>query len=190
MTTMPKLFLLSGGLALALAGASLKVQAQSIIASGDLTGTAAGPDYDYSLTVSDSGAATSPIGSFWFGWVPGEFFLATDPTSASAPTGWSATVVNNSIQFLASSSTYDIAPGGSLSGFGFTSADTPATMAGDAVAAGYPTTPVTTTVAYGAGFFSSPSDTFVVTVVPEPSSLALLLAGPLYWFAIRRRIRK
>ena len=174
-----------------LAGAALSCSAQGILASGQITGTLSGSSYNYLLTIADGGGATNSIGSVWYAWVPGQFYLASVPSNLLAPTGWSAQEVSsggyNSVRFLASSSSFDIAPGASLSGFGFTSVDTPAALGGNSV--DYPATPVGTTVAYNAGFFSTYSDTFVVAVVPEPTSLALLLTGPLCWLAFHRRMR-
>jgi hypothetical protein len=183
-----KLFL---GLLLA-AGTAGSVQAQNILASGQLSAVAGGGGtWDYTMIISDSPSATSAIGSFWYAWIPGQFYLPTSPSSASGPTGWTANIVPSggasSIQFVASSSSYDINPGSSMT-FQFVSTDTPATLAGDA-APTYPTTPIGTTVAYGAGLFSSPSETFVVNSVPEPSTLALAVAGCFglwVWVAGRR----
>jgi len=184
--TAGKLFL---GLLLA-AGAAGSVQAQSILASGQLSAVAGGGGtWDYTLVISDSAGATSPIGSLWYGWIPGQFYLPTAPSSATAPVGWTASVVTvggSSIQFIASSALYDINPGSSLT-FNFVSTDSPSTLAGNAVPT-YPTTPIGTTVAYGAGLFSTPSETFVVNSVPEPTTLALAMAGSLgLWGASRRR---
>jgi hypothetical protein len=185
--TAGKLFL---GLLLA-AGTAGSIQAQSILASGQLSAVAGGGGtWDYTLVISDSASATSPIGSLWYAWVPGQFYLPTPPSSVMAPVGWIASVFNSggasSIQFMASSSLYDINPGSSLT-FSFVSTDSPATLAGNA-APTYPTTPIGTTVAYAAGFFSSPEQTFVVNSVPEPSTLALAMAGSLgLWIAGKRR---
>jgi hypothetical protein len=173
-----KLKVLRFAVALAVGAASISSsRAQGIVASGQITATGSGP-FNYSLTVSNSGSATSPIGSFWYAWIPGQFYLPTVPSSAHAPAGWTDSIVGDSIQFIASSSANYIAPGSSLGGFGFTSTDTPAAIGGNAPA--YPGTPVGTTVAYAAGLFSLPSETFVFTsVVPEPSAMSLLLAGSL-----------
>ena len=91
---------------------------QGQIASGTIIGSGSGP-FSYSLTFSDGSGATSPIGSVWYSWIPGFFYLPSSPTGASAPTGWTATVSGNSVQYVASSPAYDIQPGNSLSGFGY-----------------------------------------------------------------------
>ncbi len=188
-TTARMLFL---GLLLA-GGTAGSLQAQNILASGQLSATpGGGGTWDYTMVISDSASATSPIGSFWYAWIPGQFYLPTAPSSVQVPTGWSDAIVTagaSSIQFSASSSAYDINPGSSLT-FGFVSTDTPTTLAGNAVPT-YPTTPIGTTVAYATGFFTTPSETFVVQSVPEPSSLALVLAGAFgLWVTGWRRFRR
>ena len=45
-------------------------------------------DYQYTITLDDTGS--TPIGTFWFGWVPCADFLATMPSSMMAPAGWTA----------------------------------------------------------------------------------------------------
>ncbi|HKW30942.1 MAG TPA: PEP-CTERM sorting domain-containing protein [Verrucomicrobiae bacterium] len=144
--------------------------AQGDIPSGTIVGSGSGP-FNYSLTFSDGASATSPIGSVWYGWIPGFFYLPSSPTSASAPVGWSATVSGNSVQYVASSSLYDIQPGQALSGFGYQATFSPAQLAaapnsGDSYA-------------YTAGLFSDVGAGFTVQAVPEPSSMGLLGAGGL-----------
>jgi hypothetical protein len=154
------------------AGATTLALAQGEIASGTISGSGAGP-YTYNLSFSDAAGATAPIGSVWYSWVPGLFFLPSDPTSASAPAGWTASIVNNSIQYVASSSAFDILAGQSLSGFSYQATFSPAQLAA-APNSGE-------SVAYQAGLFSDGNgangDTFVVSATPEPSSVALIVGG-------------
>src|SRR4051812_25004523 len=42
--------------------------------------------YKYLLTLTNTG--TSPIGTFWFAWIPGYDLLPTVPTAINAPTNW------------------------------------------------------------------------------------------------------
>src|SRR5450755_1956740 len=91
--------LLGFGLA---AGTANFVHAQGQIASGTISGTGTGP-YLYTLTFSDAAGATSPIGSVWYAWIPGQFYLPGTPSGAFAPAGWTATIAANSVQYVADS---------------------------------------------------------------------------------------
>ena len=171
------------GLMLAVA-ATNSAYAQGQIASGVISGSGTGP-YTYSLTFDNSPSATSPIGSVWYAWIPGQFYLPGTPTGASAPAGWTATISGASVQYVATSATYDIAPGSSLSGFGYQAAFSPAQLTA-APNSGR-------SVAYHAGLFSdSPGFTFDVqfSVVPEPSSVMLMMVGATgLWLVGRRQLR-
>src|SRR5689334_15264596 len=74
------------GILLVLATA-LSARAQGQLPSGTISSSGTGP-YTYNLAFSDSGVAASPIGSVWYAWVPGQFYLPGTPTGASAPSGW------------------------------------------------------------------------------------------------------
>jgi hypothetical protein len=152
--------------------------AQGQIASGTLSGAGSGP-FTYSLQFSDAAGATSPIGSVWYAWVPGQFYLPGSPSSASAPSGWTATVVGDSVQFLASSTANYITPGQSLSGFSYQASFTPAQLAA-ALNSGV-------SVAYSAGLFSDAGYTFTVQTVPEPTTILLAGLGAAALRFFRRR---
>jgi hypothetical protein len=161
-------------------GTATFVHAQGQIASGTISGSGSGP-YTYDLTFSDDASASSPIGSVWYSWVPGLFFLPGTPTGASAPAGWSATVFANSVQYVANSPANDIAAGQSLSGFSYQATFSPAELAAAANSG--------ESVAYSGVLFSDGGDTFTVTVqsVPEPNGQLLLLSGVAILWLIRRR---
>jgi hypothetical protein len=162
-------------------GTTSFVHAQGQIGSGTIGGSGSGP-YDYNLTFSDAAGATSPIGSVWYAWIPGAFYLPNVPTSASAPAGWTATIADNSIQYAADSPANDITAGQSLSGFSYQATFSPAQLAaapnsGDSVA-------------FSGGIFSDSGQTFTVQPVPEPSGQMLLLSGAVtLWLIGRRNLR-
>jgi Ca2+-binding RTX toxin-like protein len=126
--------------------------------------TSTGTVYTYQMTVTDTG--TTNIGTFWFGWVPGQDFLASQPGTVASPSGWTEKLTgsNNSsdgtaIQWVASSQL--ITPGSSLAGFGFTTTDSPAALAGNSVT--HPQTPVLTSFVYSGAPFSDSGFEFVAT---------------------------
>lgn len=163
------------------AAGSLSAIAQGQIASGTISGSGSGP-YTYNLTFSDASTATSPIGSVWYAWVPGAFYLPGTPTSASAPAGWTTTISGNSVQFVANSSAFDILAGHTLSGFSYTAGFSPAQLAA-APNSG-------TSDAYSGGLFSDAGNIFNVTTVPEPSSAVLLLSGVSLFLFGRRKFQR
>lgn len=150
-----------------LAGACAGTASAGNVPSGSISGSGSGP-YIYDLSFSDSASATSTIGSVWYGWVPPTYdYLPGVPTSASTPTGWNYTISANSIEFYASSSSYYIQPGHTLSGFSYTASYSPATLAADSYAP--------YSYAYVGPIEGDPGTFFsVTTVVPEPSAAALL----------------
>jgi hypothetical protein len=165
---------------LAAAGLSLLAVAESrasTLASATLVDSALpGGGFEYTITLNNTG--TTPIGTFWYAWVPGEDYLATSPT-AKLPGGWSASITGGTpgdgyaIEWTANST--PLAAGSSMT-FQFDSADTPTEIAGDSIY--YPGTPVGTSFVYQGGPFSGGFSQFVVvSAVPEPSTVASLGLG-------------
>ena len=159
-------------------GTTQTLQAQTLSASGLLSGSGSGGTFNYTLTLNNSSGSTMNLETFWFSWVPGEDFMAVSPTNVGTPAGWTDNITHAggsdgyAIQFV--TSTAPLAPGGSLT-FTFTSGSSPATMAGDSPF--YPSTPIGTSFVYAGGPFVGTSDEFVVATVPEPSSMVLLGMG-------------
>jgi len=169
------------GLALAFGTATLG-QAQGQLPSGTISSSGSGPFF-YSLLLANGSGATSPVGSVWYAWIPGQFFLPGTPTSASAPVGWTATITGDSIKFVADAPADDIAPGQSLSGFSYEAAFSPAQLAAASNSG--------ESDAYSAGLFSDPGVIFTVQPVaaPEPSGPVLMLLGmAILWIVGRRKL--
>ena len=151
-------------------GTTHAIQAQTLSASGQLSDTASGGGFQYTLTLNNSSASTTNIETFWFSWVPGEDFMAVNPTSIVSPAGWTNQVTHVgsgdgfAIQFV--TSTAPLAPGGSLT-FTFTSTSSPATMAGDSPF--HAANPIGTSFVYSGPPLSGVSDEFVVETLPGPS---------------------
>ena len=170
------------GFALAV-GTTTLVHAQGEIPSGTIGSSGSGP-FSYNLSFSNGAGATAPIGTVWYAWIPGQFYLPGVPTSASAPVGWTATIIGNSVEYNASSAVYDISAGQSLSGFSYQAGFSPATLASTANSG-------VSYVYSGGTAFSDGGAQFTVQNVPEPSEVMLLsLGASTFWFMRRRNLPK
>jgi hypothetical protein len=87
------------------------------------TGTS-GSEFMYSLTLTNAGS--NPINAFWYGWIQGHFDLPSNPTSITAPTGWSGTADNDSVQFA--NNTGSAIPAGGVATFTFETTFDPSAM--------------------------------------------------------------
>jgi hypothetical protein len=169
------------------------VSADTILPSATLSSTPDGANFDYTITLMNSSSSTNSIGTFWFAWVPGKDFLATSPLSVTDPTGWADKITHGgstdgyAIQWVSSSSSDNVPIGGSLT-FKFTSADTPAQIAG--LSPFYPTIPVETSFVYSGAPFSDAGFQFTVSSVPEPSTLTLGILAILSSYGYVRFKRK
>jgi hypothetical protein len=161
----------------------------NITASGVISSTPIDGNYDYSITLSNSGSSSAAVGTFWYAWiaVPNEDFLATRPISITPPAGWTDSITHSgasdgyAILYSANSSAYDVQPGSALD-FNFTSADAPASVNGDSKY--YPGTAVGTSVVYPTIPFSDGGHQFVVTLAPTvsgpPAPVTLTLVQPVF----------
>jgi hypothetical protein len=146
----------------------------TINASGVINSVAASGGFTYTIDLTNSSSSNSGIGTFWYGWVPGEDFLATSPTSVVAPTGWTGTITHGgasdgyAIEFVSQSSIYNVAPGSSTV-FSFNSTSPPSAVNGNSVF--YPSTPVNTAFVYPGAPFSDAGHQFVLssTATPTPT---------------------
>jgi hypothetical protein len=149
----------------------------AIGATSTIQSTQLGPNaWEYALTLTNTG--TTPIGTFWYGWIPGYDLLPTAPTQIKSPTGWSG---KNAADFYGVASaqwvnlTSPLQPGQSLSGFAFDTSDPPSAIGGNSLY-GYP---VNYSYVYIGVPQTDPGALLVpTTVTPEPAGLAALaLAG-------------
>jgi hypothetical protein len=149
-----------------------------INASAVLTPQQLGPNsYQYSLTLHNTGDTN--IGTFWFAWIPNYDFLPSLPTvsSASQPAGWTGAVVQDgflggySIEWTA---TTPLPKNQTLSGFTFTSPDSPTVINGIGNFAGFP---VETSYVYIGASQTDPGHQFTTTTATPEPTLALLLPG-------------
>lgn len=90
-----------------------------------------GSTYTYDLLLKNTG--DTPLRTFWFAWAPPFYsFLPSIPDTTSSPSGWTAQVVPDYFGYgysiLWNTTGSGVAPGASLTGFEFTSVDTPADL--------------------------------------------------------------
>ncbi len=143
----------------------------------------AGNTYDYTLTLFNGGA--TPVEGLWYAWIPGAFYLPSQPSSAAGgSSGWTGSIVNNSIQFKGGAGT--ALDQGSSDAFAFVTTDSPTALAGDTGGG----VPIGTSYAFpgAVGGNVTGAEEFVVQSVPEPSALGLLAAGSLFFWAIGRKM--
>jgi hypothetical protein len=134
------------------------------IALVSTSGTNANPVFHYNITVTDTG--TTNVGTLWFGWLPGNDLLPSLPSAVSNPTGWGNMLTGShnstdgtAIEWQAASNA--ITPGNSLSGFDFTTTDSPAALAANSPS--HPIYPATMSFVYSGPAFSDAGFELVAT---------------------------
>ncbi|HUA64719.1 MAG TPA: PEP-CTERM sorting domain-containing protein [Alphaproteobacteria bacterium] len=159
-----------------------------MLATGTFTEVAGtGGNFDYTVTLDNTG--TEAIQSFWMGWIPGAFDVAS-PSDAGNNLGWTSTVDGNSVQYGGTAGTALAA--GQSGTFTFDSTTTPTEIEDLTAKAGESTV-------YGvndpnqfdlslAGE-SANTETFDLQIqaVPEPSSFTFLAAGFVTFLFVFRR---
>ena len=112
----------------------------SIMSTASITATQPSAGlYNYNLTLNNTGTTT--IGTFWFSWIPGAGFLSAPPTNVLSPTGWTSTVTNAGAGIRWVDTGTLLGAGASLTGFNFTSTETPTQLASNFTAANGTTEP-------------------------------------------------
>jgi len=162
--------LVAAGLALP----AISAHAQDVTVTAFLTFVpAANNVFDYTLTLKNTGPEA--IESLWLGWVPGDFDIDS-PTNVGNDLGWASPVVSDSVEYGGSPSETFLASGATGT-FTFDSTSTPADFmsesAGPSVAYGVDAQP------FAIEGTTLHSVEFSPEVVPEPSTVGLLVAGAL-----------
>src|SRR5580700_2955413 len=102
--------------------ASVNLSASTLSATATFTDTQVSPGlFEYDLTLNNTG--TTDIGTFWFAWVPGGFFMTVAPTDIVSPAAWTGMDISvgsaSSIQWIDSGA--PLGQGTSQAGFEFDS---------------------------------------------------------------------
>jgi hypothetical protein len=152
-----------------------------------ITGPAGSPTYHYTVTMTNTG--TTPIGTFWYGWIPqpNEDYLSSAPTVVSSPSNWFSPVDNLGAGDGYSIEWYNypgfgspIAPNASFA-FKFTSTEGPDMIAANSPF--YPNKATQTSFIYQGLPEGDPGFQLVasnpVTSVPEAASLGVMGIGAL-----------
>jgi len=170
------------GLLVALASSTAEA---ALSASATITRQQLGPtSYQYSLTLTDTG--TTPIGTFWFGWIPAYDLLPSAPTSISSPTGWTGTNAPDVFGVASArwvNTTSPLQTGQTLSGFTFTTPDSNITTG----TSSFFGLPIDQSYVYIGAPEADPGFALTPTVVPEPVSFSLLAAPAMLLLARKRR---
>ena len=179
---MAKWNLVVTGLFLACGAAKVRA-AESVsttVTLDSVTGTTLTPIYNYDIALDDTG--TTNIGTFWFGWIPGQDYLDTVPTSENSPTGWTSKLTGSgnstdgtAIQWVAGAGAA-LAPGAILGAFDFSTTDAPAQI--DGLSDSHPAAEVETSFVYTGAPFSTGFE-FVAApgAVPEPGPCGLFIGA-------------
>jgi hypothetical protein len=183
---LPKLtanrFALAFAVAAGLAASAVVSQAQSAMAT--ISGVAAGSDFDYTLTLINTG--TQSLNDFWYGWTGAGNNLPSDPISAANSLGWDNDLDRNSIQWINNYGT-SLSPGQSAT---FTFVSTSPLSAITQPPAGRSVAYVCG-IDFSQGVAGDSTVPFTPTIVtaPEPSSMGLLAAGSIL-LAVGLEIRR
>jgi hypothetical protein len=188
------------GLGIILAGAAAifaqpaafgATEASATISSQQLSSNS----WKYSMDLTNTGDTT--INTFWAGWIVyADLYvydlLPTLPSNVSSPTGWGGGAVNDGALYspgyygIEWQSATGLAPGQKLSGFTFTTSDSPAIVEGDA--ASFPGYLADESWVYHGASQSEPGFELTPTiVVPEPASAMLLIPAGIILASRRRR---
>ncbi len=170
----------------------------AVVGTATIATTQTSAPYTYSLTLNNTGSL--PIDTFWFAWLdnPDTNLMTSAPSNVHDPVGWFGLTSHNGtsdgygLEYYAFTS--GLAPGQSLTGFQFTSSESPAQLEQLVAIPGLGRSlPGTTTFLYSGGAFSANVAEITTTVLPEPSALVLAAGAGIgmsgAWL-VRRRARR
>jgi hypothetical protein len=168
-------FLATIALAALLAGKATAAETASATISG--TPIVGGFQYDISLTNTSTDSST--IGTLWFAWIPGDFYMEATPTNVGNSAGWANNIIaggGESIQWEAGSQ--PLLTPGNTDQFTFDSTEPLSQLEGPSTE-GNKAIETTSFLYSGNAAFNGPGVEIVIPAapVPEPATLSLLALG-------------
>lgn len=157
-------------------------------ASATLSSTPEGGGvFQYNIALTNTSTDGSPIGTFWFSWIPGVDYMQTLPTNITMPTGWTDSITGsnnttdgNAVRYVAGSTS--LLNQGSTDDFSFESTETLAQLQSNSPFGNNAIE--TTAVVYQGAPLVGTAFTFVV---PEPASMTLITLSGAAALLRRRR---
>jgi hypothetical protein len=179
-------FLTTMALAAALAGKATAAET----ATTSISGTPIAGGFQYDISVTNTSTDGSTIGTLWFAWIPGDFYMEATPTDPGNSAGWQNNIIaggGESIQWQAGSNSLLLAPGGTDQ-FTFDSTEPISQLEGLSTE-GNKLTETTSFLYSGDVAFAGTGVQIVIpAAVPEPATLGMLaLSGGALLLRRRRR---
>ncbi len=166
-------FLTTVALTAVLAGKATAAETATTSIAGTPLG---GGIFQYDISLTNTSTDGSTIGTLWFAWIPGDFYMEATPTNVSNSAGWQNNIIGGggeSIQWQAGSTALLLAPG-NTDQFMFDSTETLAQLEGPSTE-GNKLTETTSFLYSGDTAFSGNALEIVIpAAVPEPATLSLL----------------
>jgi hypothetical protein len=179
-------FLTTVALAATLAGKATAAETATTSIAGTPLG---GGIFQYDISVTNTSTDNSNIGTLWFAWIPGDFYMEATPTNVSNSAGWQNNIIaggGESIQWQAG--TQPVLTPGNTDQFIFDSTETLAQLEGPSTE-GNKLTETTSFLYSGSTAFSGTGVEIVIpAAVPEPATLSLLALGSGGLLLRRRRM--
>lgn len=162
---------------IALAAASAGRVSAAETATTSISGSPLGGGiFQYDISLTNTSTDGSTIGTLWFAWIPGDFYMEATPTNVSNSAGWQNNIIaggGESIQWQAGSTPLLLAPG-NTDQFFFDSTETISQLEGPSTE-GNKLTETTSFLYSGTTAFAGNALEIVIpAAVPEPATLSLL----------------
>jgi hypothetical protein len=164
-------FLTTVALAAALAGKATAAET----ATTSISGTPIAGGFQYDISVTNTSTDGSTIGTLWFAWIPGDFYMEATPTNVGNSAGWQNNIIaggGESIQWQAG--TQPLLTPGNTDQFTFDSTEPISQLEGPSTE-GNKAIETTSFLYSGSTAFSGTGVEIVIpAAVPEPATLSLL----------------